>query len=166
MTSSSCVLRAGTKGGPRVSPFCGSDPIACLPASVSPWAFLVQRGLTQAHAPGLGEKTRLGFWEAVRGATPPRHPPKESRSSSAKSCHCHLVWERTEGPCPRSHNQWKAKRSSGPDLASGGAGVWPSRLRRPPKLTVTAVKAGLTQTRRSSCNTRALEADGLNLHRC
>ena len=144
MTSSSCVLRAGTKGGPRVSPFCGSDPVACLPASVVPWAFLVQRGLTQAHAPGLGEKTRLGFWEAVRGATPPRHPPKESRSSSAKSCHCHLVWERTEGPCPRWHNQWKAKRSSGPDLASGGAGVWPSGLRRPPKLTLTAVKAGLT----------------------
>lgn len=97
MTSSSCVLRVGTKGGPRVS---GSDPIACLPACVSPWAFLFLRGLTQAHAPGLGEKTGLRGWEAVRGATPPRHLPKKSRSSSAKSCHCHLVWVKNRGSLP------------------------------------------------------------------
>lgn len=74
-------LRWGRREDPGVS---GSDPIACLPACVSPWAFLVLRGLTQAHAPGLGEKTGLGGWEAVRGHAS-QAPSQESRSSSAKA---------------------------------------------------------------------------------
>ena len=56
-----------------------------------------------------------------------RHLPKESRSSTAKSCHCHLVWVKNRGSLPEIAQPVESRALSRPRFGfrrSRGVALW------------------------------------------